>query len=74
MQKVANTLLSAIQELVYLIGKSPFWLVALLDLCLRLFVERSRYAHTDHRRRLLPYMAFAAQGTKRSQSSLKALS
>ncbi len=40
MQKVANTLLSATQELVYLIGKSPFWLVALLDLCLRLFVVK----------------------------------
>ncbi len=40
MKKVASVLLSALQEIVYLIGKSPFWLVALLDLCLRLFIVR----------------------------------
>jgi hypothetical protein len=40
MKKVARVLLSAIQEIVYMIGKSPFWLIALLDLCLRLFVVR----------------------------------
>lgn len=40
MQKITSALLSAIREIVYLIGKAPFWLVALLDLCLRLFVVR----------------------------------
>jgi len=40
MQKVKTTLLSVLRDAVHLIGKSPFWLVALLDLGLRLFVVK----------------------------------